>query len=411
MDLEQRQPPGRWRLRRISGLLGAVTLVALLVGMAPSIASAGADGTAASGTSRYTFLAGVSCTGKADCMAVGASTSATGGGRTLAERWNGTTWRIIPTFDLGGARSTNRLSSVSCVSPISCSAVGSAFGGRTPVAEQWNGAAWSLVRAPLPSGAGNGSLESVSCTTPSDCTAVGSINDNSGLPPANLIEHWNGLRWSVVPGPDPAGATVSNLWAVSCRAGAGCTAVGDSAAGPGTETTLVEHGVGSSWVVVPSPGVPGAQTSLQAVDCVSASRCTAGGYIYRTGPNGLTGSTLVEREVDGTWSTVSSPDPVGTSYDGFGGVSCVSASRCLGAGSAQSPTGVATLVEQGTGSRWTIAPTADDSGPLNAFGGISCPSPTSCMAVGDHDPGDGTRLPLAEQWDGSTWVIVATPNP
>ena len=33
------------------------------------------------------------------------------------------------------------------------------------------------------------------------------------------------------------------------------------------------------------------------------------------------------------------------------------------------------------------------------------------LAFGDYQPGNGTLLPLAEHWDGTSWIIVATPNP
>jgi hypothetical protein len=280
------------------------------------------------------------------------------------------------------------------------------------MAEQWNGAAWALVRVPLPIDSRDASLNSVSCAGPVDCTAVGNMLENSGQPPETLIEQWNGLKWSVVPSPNVAGATVSNLWAVSCVGESGCTAVGDSAAsGANTETALVEREVDSTWTIIPSPGVSGSETSLQAIDCTTGSECTAGGFTYSYGANSFTAATLVEREVGGTWTVVPSPDPPDTTYDGFGGVACVTASRCLATGSAGSATSIDTLAESGVGPRWTIVPSPDESGPLSALGAISCATAVSCMSVGNHQPGNGTRLPLAEQWDGTSWSVVTTPNP
>lgn len=397
------------RRRRGRPLAGVVLgLAAVVVGPMSTGASGAVDVPSAVSTS--TYLSGVSCWAPTGCMAVGSSTDAQGGGRALAERWNGISWAIVPILSLGGARSDNILWSVSCTSSARCSAVGSESG--VPMAEQWDGAAWSLVRVPLPVDSRNASLNSVSCGSLSDCTAVGNMLENSGQPPETLIEHWDGLQWSVMPSPNVAGAAVSNLWAVSCVGASNCTAVGDSATGGvDTETTLVEREVDSSWSIVPSPSVSGAETSLQAIDCTTGSECTSGGFTYYSGPNSFTATTLLEQEVGGTWAVVANPDPPTTTYDGFGGVACFSATRCLAAGSAASATSIATLVELGVGPRWTIVPSLNEPGPLSALGAISCVSARSCMSVGNYQPGNGTRLPLAEQWDGTSWVIVTTPNP
>lgn len=386
----------------------AFGLATVIVGPMSAVASGAVAAPTAVSTS--TYLSGVSCWTPTGCMAVGSSTDLQGGGRALAERWTGRSWAIVPTLSLGSARSDDALWSVSCTSSARCSAVGNENG--LPMAEQWNGAAWSLVRVPLPMDHRNASLNSVSCSGPSDCTAVGNMLENSGQPPETLIEHWDGLRWSFVPSPNVAGAAVSNLWAVSCAARSDCTAVGDSAtAGANTETTLVEREVDASWSIVPSPGVSGAETSLQAIDCTTGSACTAGGFTYQSNANGFTATTLVEREVRGTWAVVPTPDPPDTTYDGFGGVACLTATHCLAAGSATSATSIDTLVESGVGRQWTIVPSPNEPGPLSAIGAISCASARSCMSVGNYESGNGTRLPLAEQWDGTAWVIVATPNP
>ena len=42
---------------------------------------------------------------------------------------------------------------------------------------------------------------------------------------------------------------------------------------------------------------------------------------------------------------------------------------------------------------------------------MSCTSATACTAVGTSQSGAGAQLPLAESWDGTSWVLdtVATP--
>jgi hypothetical protein len=401
---------------RGSVMAAAALLIIALSGALPSLAGASGGPTGSLGRAAGSFaspdteLSGISCWSPTGCMAVGTSTDAEHANRTLAEIWNGKAWRIAPTFNRGSGHLDNTLLAVSCSSADSCSAVGNF--SRVPLAEQWNGTAWSLVRMPLPSGDRDASLNSVSCAGPSNCTAVGNRKENAGVPPETLIAEWNGLEWSVVTSPDVPGAVLSNLWAVSCRTGSGCTAVGDSFDRFDTETTLVEHGAGSAWAIVSSPGVAGAQSTLQAVDCTSATVCTAAGDAFVDGANSRTTSTLVEREEQDGWVVVPSADRTGTSSDGFGGVSCPAAHECVAAGGSQfSDNDISTLVESGSDAPWTIVPSPDPAPALSDFEAVSCPARADCMAVGVDATDGGPELPLAAQWDGSTWTTVAMPNP
>lgn len=107
---------------------------------------------------------------------------------------------------------------------------------------------------------------------------------------------------------------------------------------------------------------------------------------------------------------VPAPYPPGTSYDGFGGIACNGA-RCTAVGSARSPSVITTLVESTRGGPWSIVPSPNAPGTLSGLGSISCLSAGLCMAVGDNDNGTGLRLPLSEQWNGTTWTIIPVPNP
>src|SRR5262249_55736664 len=126
----------------------------------------------------------VSCPAANSCMAVGTYTKASGAGVALAERWNGSTWRIQPIPSPRGAAWSN-LFGVSCTSPSACEAVGttaSRSGALKVLAEGWNGSRWQIQ--PALSLAGGGQLNGVSCTSASACTAVG----GSGAGP--LAERW-----------------------------------------------------------------------------------------------------------------------------------------------------------------------------------------------------------------------------
>ena len=129
------------------------------------------------------FLYGIECLSANDCWASGTVTDSTGqGSGLLMEQWNGSAWTDVssavpaPSGTSGGAI----LSSISCVGPAACWAAGSygSFGGGggngfQPQAfiEYWNGSSWSIE--PSPEVGPIDLLNSVSCVAGVGCTAVG----------------------------------------------------------------------------------------------------------------------------------------------------------------------------------------------------------------------------------------------
>jgi hypothetical protein len=75
-----------------------------------------------------------------------------------------------------------------------------------------------------PSGSTATVLSRVSCPSTKSCFAVG--NQRSGAFYKTLVEHWDGRRWSVMASPEPSGASVTILNAVSCPTLSNCAAVG-----------------------------------------------------------------------------------------------------------------------------------------------------------------------------------------
>jgi hypothetical protein len=88
-------------------------------------------------------------------------------------------------------------------------------------------------------------------------------------------------------------------------------------------------------------------------------------------------------------------------------VSCPHGSWCMAVGSwsasPQSPS--RTLAEAWDGTSWQILATPDPAGSAaSSLTSVSCTSATRCMAVGDH--GSGT---FAEAWNSTSWQILTTP--
>jgi hypothetical protein len=158
---------------------------------------------------------GVAATSKKDVWAVGwTGGSSEGNTLPLIEHWNGRRWSIVPSPAPAGSV-TSGLSSVSVVSPTNAWAVGDSSDGSTAqtLAEHWNGRSWKIVPTPTPDG--DDQLNSIAAVSAKNAWAVGMTNPSSCYPLCGtLIEHWNGRTWSVVPSPDPPAEYLDDLWGV-----------------------------------------------------------------------------------------------------------------------------------------------------------------------------------------------------
>ena len=220
----------------------------------------------------FRVLDGVACTSSTDCFAVGHVTNGVGF-ETLTEHWNGTGWTVVPSPNrvavLGGPQV---LSSIACTTATSCLAVGyaeiqidsEANARIVTLVERWNGTSWKIVPSPNPNPSAS-ILESVACTASTSCFATGAYDGKSSLS-TTLIERWNGTSWKVVPSPTPAGTKRSHLSAVVCTSGKSCLAVGS---GPTVQAknTLLEHWNGTKWSLVTSPVAGAPYISLAGVAC------------------------------------------------------------------------------------------------------------------------------------------------
>jgi hypothetical protein len=129
-----------------------------------------------------TTLLDVSCTkSPTRCTAVGGWKNSVGEQFTLAYRFNGSTWTLQSTPNPSGS-SGSVLQDVSCASETSCTAAGSQVGGGSTrtLAEKWNGTSWSIQGTPNPSGSTFSSLFGVSCQS-TTCMGVGWSTDGSGV--------------------------------------------------------------------------------------------------------------------------------------------------------------------------------------------------------------------------------------
>jgi hypothetical protein len=361
------------------------------------------------GTAGVNYLYAVSCPSASACTAVGYYDSSLPAEVTLAERWNGTAWATQSTTSPGGTQGSY-LYAVSCPSASACTAVGyynnSNFFPET-LAERWNGTAWATQPTPNPSDTSSRYLYGVSCPSASDCTAAGYYT-NSTDAVVTLAERWNGTAWTIQSTPNPSGAEISNLYAVSCTSDSACTGAGSY----GTGATLAEGWNGTAWAAQSTPNPSGAEDSyLTAVSCSSATSCTAVGYHYTY--QSLADVTLAERWNGTAWAIQPIPSPGGPNSPELLGVSCSSASACTAVGYYYNSAGtVVTVAERWNGTTWAIQTTANPSGSAGSYlYAVSCPSASACTAVGEYSTGTGNDVALAERWNGTAWAVQSVPRP
>jgi hypothetical protein len=359
-------------------------------------------------------LNAVSCASRTMCTAVGDFDAAPPLTLPLAERWTGSRWSIqrMPVPRSRSGSPLGILRGISCPSPTACSTVGvfaeNAVMGRALV-ERWSGAKWFIQTAPVPSRNDDSQLNAISCPSSTDCTAVGSYavgTDTSTI----MIEHWNGVVWSIQSDSTPADAISSYLRGVSCPSARSCTAVGDyTVNGDLTgwiDRPLVEHWDGTSWSVQQPPLPAGsAQASLTGVSCTSPTACTAVG----SSPGTSDSQILAERWDGQTWSIQLNANPPGAQYSWLNAVSCSSATLCTTAGFFTKMPGARerTLAEVWHGADWSVQDPSDPgrstlgpnatSGPNTVLSGVACTSDSACIAVGSSTNDDDTSPPFAER--------------
>jgi hypothetical protein len=323
-----------------------------------------------------------------------------------------TGWQVQPVPEPGNSPI---LPSVSCPAKGNCTAVGFYHknGVEYTLAEHWNGTSWHRQATPNPAG-GSGSeawFYGVSCPSPASCTVVGYHTPGPAVGGEQLLaEHWNGSRWALQHLPVPAGATESELYAVSCASTVNCTAVGQysPASGPaaGGDLPLIEHWNGTSWRIQQVPFVKNATGLLGGVSCPTASDCVAVGTYGILDQNT---NLFAERWNGSQWALQHLPTPAGTSFL-LNSVSCPSAAACTTVGGAYNGTQYkASITEHWNGTSWSAQ--ADATPAHTMLFGVSCPSGRSCTAVGEVAGQAGTAGVVAEHWSTTGWHRQAVPVP
>jgi hypothetical protein len=221
------------------------------------------------------FLEGVIATSAGNAWAVGHYDSGAAS-RTLVEHWNGTSWKVIKSPNPGGPSRDNALFGIATTSAHNAWAVGLYASGSNvnrTLAMHWNGMSWKVIKTPNV-GAGSNVFDGVAATSAGNAWAVGFSASQT------LIEHWNGTSWKRVKSANPGGSNHSDwLRGVIVTSRNDAWAVGTYSSGA-INRTLVEHWNGTSWKRVKSanPGGPANSSFLFSVDVGPAGNVWAVGF-------------------------------------------------------------------------------------------------------------------------------------
>ncbi|HEU0208717.1 MAG TPA: hypothetical protein VFQ78_07035 [Candidatus Udaeobacter sp.] len=312
-------------------------------------------------------------------------------------------WQVIASPN--GSHQVNELHGVSAFGENDVWAVGVSYNtersSSSTLIEHWDGARWSVVPSPNASNTLN-ILYSVAAIAANDVWAVGyAATSTSGA----VIMHWNGSIWSVIPNP-PSSIFMSDLLALAVNSPNDIWAVGSGRIGD-EDATLTLHWNGTAWSFVPSPNVvPEVDNTLSGVAAVSSNDVWAVGTQQ---PTSLTDPhTLILHWNGSVWNIVPSPNDGGNNVGNhLLAAAAIAHNDVWAVGFSE----FGTLAEHWDGSSWSVVQTAS-AGRLDPtfLPSVVALSSNNIWSVGEALQSGHLSRTLTEQWNGTNWIAVQSPN-
>jgi hypothetical protein len=344
----------------------------------------------------FNQLYGIAAISNNNVWAVGASTGSSD--QSLIEHWNGSSWQSVSTSD---SRLNPKLQAVAAIPGThEVWAVGtqsSTKNGSQTLTERWNGSSWQVIPSPLfdvtygPSG-GIDILNSVVAISKNNAWATGMSYNNQEKTQEELIEHWNGKQWSIFPHATVPGAFYSWLNSVTACSAHDIWAVGQSV-GTAGENTLVEHWNGHAWQIIPAQNPGAVANALYGVTCIPGTHqlWAVGNYLQSSEENY---QTLTERWNGTSWQIVPSPN-IGTFGSNLMSVTALSANDAWAAGKGNDQG----LIEHWNGTSWNVV-SQPVPATINELAAIThVPGTDRLWTVGDYYASDyNSQLTLIERY-------------
>jgi hypothetical protein len=298
------------------------------------------------------------------------------------------------------------LEAVSGLSPTEVWAVGSSSpvvgglysGSSSPLAEHWNGSQWVVITTPSPGG--DSYLLGVAAISSDDVWAVGRTQPTATSAGFPLIEHWDGLIWSLVPAPPVTRGTLTAITAVSSRDVWAVGAWRDDLTSP--SLPLAIHWDGAAWSKAAVPALAGGANTLLGVAATSANNVWAVGVVRTSGPPALAWQPVVEHWNGSAWAMGSAPssNPSGTNF--LAAVGAISPQDLWAVGWQGDIHTRHTLTFHYTGS-------PGGSDPWTYYANAVTGSLYAVSAVASDDVWAAGGL--VQHWNGSTWSTIGDASP
>lgn len=336
-----------------------------------------------------------------DIWAVG-GTSSTGytsqpitqliGSDILIEHWNGKQWQVVPAPEPSlihpSYHALNSLNAIAAFSSNDVWAVGGSYQYgqiqviKTPVytiddhgqsvgfIDRWDGSKWSMMTLPQ-------ALVSHAFST------IAAISKNDVWIAGDIIAHWNGANWSIVPGPILEAKTNIYFNALSAISSSDIWAVGGYSTGS-TQHAFIVHWDGISWKIAQSLDT----NFFSGIAALSAQNIWAvGGSRGRSSGDG--GQPFIEHWDGVQWSVIHSPGVAHTRSNTFSAIVALSANDiwAVGLATVGYPDLGPAFTEHWDGKQWKIVYGANlglnDNHYL--FGVIRLPGTNNILAVGSYN--------------------------
>lgn len=317
-------------------------------------------------------------------------------------------WSIVSSPN---PQADNHLKSVAALSSDDVWAIGYTTPGYWhTLIEHWDGSKWQNIATPNPGGANN-VLNGIAALAPNNVWAVGyyeNFLDAAGRNVSRqpLLLHWNGSKWSIIPGPSfiPQNGVLNGITALSAQ---DIWAVG--ALTTPANTALIEHWNGSQWSIVPAPtftNASGSSYGLTAIAAVAANDVWAVG----SGQTSSAATSVITHWNGSQWQMVAHPD-LNARTDTLASITVASAQDVWAVGDSSLGNQDSTLVEHWNGSAWSIVTTPTLKATNSTLSAVTADSSTNVWIVGYTENGTSSlSSTLIEHWNGSQWSVISTPN-
>jgi hypothetical protein len=285
--------------------------------------------------------------------------------------------------------------------------------GAVKAASPANTCKWKSYATAMPAGAVSAALRGEAALSATDIWAVGNYTDASNNV-YTLIEQWNGTSWSVISSPNPTGGTNNELTAAAATSATDVWAAGsyfDSTTN--TNEPLIEHWDGTSWSIVSSPNSGTPNNFLNGITAISTSDAWVVGSSQIV--NSSNTQPLLEHWNGSVWKIVTAPVPAQTVSNSFTAVAANTALNIWIVGNSMtSSQATDTLTEHWNGSTWKVVASPNPgTGSLGSLlNSITVISSGNVWATGQFYASSSptSSETLVEHWSGSQWKVVSSPN-